>query len=766
MIGAAVATVVVGLIMAVLLDLLLETILKFCLQLAFTISTEILDPSTFTFKLTTDSGGGLLGIIPGDIDILKIFKTIAWVLLILNTVFAIIKASAGGISGNLTKNPAQYALGGIATAVLLVLFFGVGNVQGLIYWFGDLFDNFMKWTTSGMLGEDGKLAITAAKLSTDVGTAMGRSSFISSVENGNQIVNTIFAIALMSGVVGASITHIERYLSFAIFILFGPVCIAFNSAEETKDTTREWFSGIISQALAIILSILCWRLFFVQVVKEWTLFNLVVTLAILSLIKKSEQILNMVGFRTMPSQDAARSFLGAAATTAIAARSAARAIGRTSLSAGKKQYNKSQSEKKASAELYANRNNAKTERDIANANAKYRTQTASLRNGFKGKDPDKAYANAQKRFGAIPTAKSEIKDKKDAIDRRCAEEIKNASSAKDVERALQSRNRSYENLPGTQKPEPITNSRSLQGTEGNKLQRDMSENLNRISNGMITNGNPELEERKATQMASFNQAIFGNDIGYQGPTSSYTPAFKELAESNNGHLAPQLEMPGVDNAFNSDDNTRINGVATEHFNDLTMGNIDKLDRGEVSNALVLSDYGYDDNGAMRGKLEGLGEDATMAVAISELVNLDTGHKQLYAILPSEVSIPDGARVSCDVGEASYDSALYELEANKGVFVGDGMQAVPLHFDDNSESYSKYNNNNDYNDPFVEAEVANSNLSNFVFTDNSSADVDTNPMNMASEAYADAKEEMLKDTIDYAESQRYSDEPKTSRYVDD
>lgn len=676
-------TGVVALILGILLDFLLETILTWCLEISFQISTAILDPSTFSFALNNGEKG-LLTVLPAikNFDILQFFKTIAWILLFLIVIINVIKALTSGLSGNLTKSPIQYVLGGLTAAVLLVLFFGIGDIQGLIYWFGEkVFNPFMEWATKDMLGANGKLALSAQALSAQVKTAMGRSSivFSSAVDSegkGNQIVNVVFAIAIMSGCIGASITHVERYLSLALYILFGPVCIAFYGTDETKDTAREWFMGIISQCIAMLLGIICWRMFFVQVTKDWTLFNLAITLAILSMIKNSEQILNMVGFRTMPSKDSARSLLGAAASTGALAIGAISAIGGISRGIGRGVDRKLANTQNAQRGLYEGINNAKTEREVQAAKAKYKSETAGITNKFKGKDPDKAYTEAQQKWGAVPTAKEEIKAQMEAqkkvIDNNCAQNIKNAKNFGEVQNALQARDAAYSKLPNS--PQPSILQDSFIGPEGRQMKIDMAKNLSSLSNDYHTNGNIQLDAEKAAQLADFNMAIFGDKNGL--PHTAYTPSVNDIiSNQDSSMLIPQLAIPDVpEDARNSPLKWNVEGV--QQFNELTLGNLDRLDKGTLSDALNLSDYGYDENGTIRGHVDGLAEDAAVAVGISELVNLDTGETGLYAIMPSDLSLPDNATFSCDIGD-DYNSAKYFQYGNDAIQIGEGIKAVPL-----------------------------------------------------------------------------------------
>lgn len=70
------------------------------------------------------------------------------------------------------------------------------------------------------------------------------------------IVKLIGATALLAETFAAGIVVFERVLSFIVFILFGPMCIAFSVDPDTEDAFKEWLKGILSQTITICLSTL------------------------------------------------------------------------------------------------------------------------------------------------------------------------------------------------------------------------------------------------------------------------------------------------------------------------------------------------------------------------------------------------------------------------------------------------------------------------------------------------------------------------------
>lgn len=137
------------------------------------------------------------------------------------------------------------------------------------------------------------------------------------------ILNVIFYVAILVALITASITHLERMLSFALYLLLGPVCLAFYPANESKGVASDWLKGILSQTFGIFLSLFAMNLVgkaLIACSKDFTTFNLMVVIALLGFVKNSEKFINMLGFKTMPNSDTMRGIMTGLGATMIGAR--------------------------------------------------------------------------------------------------------------------------------------------------------------------------------------------------------------------------------------------------------------------------------------------------------------------------------------------------------------------------------------------------------------------------------------------------------------
>lgn len=157
------------------------------------------------------------------------------------------------------------------------------------------------------------------------------------------IVSIVLYGILLSKIIPAIITYYERYLSFSLYLLMGPIVISLGIDPENKDIGKNWLMGILSQMLVILFSMFVFNMFLLQLkgfmfgevtsIEDFKNFisyqtvtsdntlsltgvsNLIVCCALLTIVEKSEQFINMLGLRTIPSGDTARAFSGKIASS-------------------------------------------------------------------------------------------------------------------------------------------------------------------------------------------------------------------------------------------------------------------------------------------------------------------------------------------------------------------------------------------------------------------------------------------------------------------
>ena len=142
----------------------------------------------------------------------------------------------------------------------------------------------------------------------------------------------------------AAITYVERFLSFCLYLYTFPIAAAFIVSPRTMESFRQWLVGVLTQVLMlastyamIFMAMSSLNTSFTGYDGTLNVLGLAVSLALFTLAKNLEKILSMYNIRTMPTADAARSFLGGIVTAAALAGSAVRMTGsavRTGIAAG------------------------------------------------------------------------------------------------------------------------------------------------------------------------------------------------------------------------------------------------------------------------------------------------------------------------------------------------------------------------------------------------------------------------------------------------
>lgn len=147
------------------------------------------------------------------------------------------------------------------------------------------------------------------------------------------IVLVILQISLFKSVIQMAIVFIERYLSFAFYILMGPLAVACNATTKTKSTYHDWLMGILSQFLTIFVSLAALRMYLscwntwagtnpfndplkaageavtgIVQINASVIIHYCVCLALVGLVTNSEKIVNALGFKTIMNGDTARSW--------------------------------------------------------------------------------------------------------------------------------------------------------------------------------------------------------------------------------------------------------------------------------------------------------------------------------------------------------------------------------------------------------------------------------------------------------------------------
>lgn len=256
----------------------------------------------------------LLDLIPfaSEIHLASIIKACAIGIILVLLIVQIMRSMSSSLTGENTINPVQAVIRAAIAVALITAFYGVdaetfesGGLLGILgNWFGALLN---------ALG-----SVPEAEFHLD---------FLSVFSPGEYMIAIIIEIAILINVVTAAATYIERLVCFAIYTVIGPVAIAMYANKSTESNFGNWAMGLVSQFLAVFISLMMWIMFVMSMNQGYTsLFNLIVSLSLLGIMKNSEKILAPIGLRAMNVGDTGRAISAGAGVAIMAARMGGRAV--------------------------------------------------------------------------------------------------------------------------------------------------------------------------------------------------------------------------------------------------------------------------------------------------------------------------------------------------------------------------------------------------------------------------------------------------------
>ena len=289
---------------------LLPTVISLLTMSAVTAMKAIIDKRLFIINgnvidilESVFGSGSYLG--RAGIDIGGVIYGVGFSIIIVSSLLAIISSFIKGMQGEASENPFNVLARAIATVFLEIIIFGVPGNR----WFGT---GFLSQFGNMMSAVIGYITPQADKLMSSV-----KAFNINIATPADQIVIVVMSFALFKSTISAGIVFVERWLSFAMTLLLGPVFVGMNASRQTSDTFKNWIMSVFSQALTIIISfaILIFYVFSMGDLSGFQFFTLgdvlfkyAFTLALLSLYKNSEKLMNALGIRTIANSDTLRDY--------------------------------------------------------------------------------------------------------------------------------------------------------------------------------------------------------------------------------------------------------------------------------------------------------------------------------------------------------------------------------------------------------------------------------------------------------------------------
>ena len=231
-------------------------------------------------------------IIPGMNYFFLIFQTIGWIFLACLFITQLYRTFFSSMTGSSKASPTNAFGRLIIAGVMMVL------SPQIIDWMCQFGDKLMHWVSFSMRNSLGIVNFT------DVSVSWSQSSF------GGVIMSCIFCGVLAYNIFMAYLNQVERFVVFGITVQLFPLASAMFGTQEHEDSARNYYLMLFSQMFAILMNNILFVLLIYKLnhMGDDSYVGWIIAIAICSIAKSSERLLNAIGIHAMPTPETARNF--------------------------------------------------------------------------------------------------------------------------------------------------------------------------------------------------------------------------------------------------------------------------------------------------------------------------------------------------------------------------------------------------------------------------------------------------------------------------
>ncbi len=291
---------------------LLTTISQCLLQIGMNMWNGI---TSLNFDVSSMTGTE--GIVPGISYLETIISGVAWAMWSIYLYTAILKLITNSIDGSYRVSPMTIIKKFVMSATLI---FATKYLLQIVFGYADT----LMTNITGAFGIDNMSDLDLSAMSNS-GTT-------------NALGLLLLSGILLYNIFTAVLNQVERFITLYVSYYFCPIAMSMYASDDNETATKQYFISIFTQIAAIMLNTFLFYCFYTKLNNFWAVavdseegivknghifLDFCIALAILSLSKNSEKILNEFGLHTMPSPSTARDFFAGAASSLSTARSVA-----------------------------------------------------------------------------------------------------------------------------------------------------------------------------------------------------------------------------------------------------------------------------------------------------------------------------------------------------------------------------------------------------------------------------------------------------------
>ena len=231
-------------------------------------------------------------IIPGMNYFFLAFQTIGWIFLACLFITQLYRTFFSSMTGSQKASPTNAFGRLILAGVMMVL------SPQIIDWMCKFGDRLMHWVSVSM---ESSLGISVLS---NIEIEWTQTSF------GHVLMSCIFCGVLAYNIFMAYLNQVERFVVFGITVQLFPLASAMFGTQEHEDSARNYYLMLFSQMFAILMNNMLFVLLIYRLnhMGDNTTASWIVAIALCSIAKSSERLLNAIGLHAMPTPESARNF--------------------------------------------------------------------------------------------------------------------------------------------------------------------------------------------------------------------------------------------------------------------------------------------------------------------------------------------------------------------------------------------------------------------------------------------------------------------------
>lgn len=264
--GSFVADLVLKVVVA-LVSVLVSGIGEVVIEGAYQLVNNFFDPGNSTFSFEGIVNATFLGekssVIFSNLYKLSYYIGLAMIMIIILTY--VLKAIASGATGEKAENPAYILIRCLGVVLLLFLFNPFGE-NSLIRYIGVFMDKVIMGFENDIFaplicGSEYEAVINGEVILVGFDFLIRSLADIISSQSSSVLIFTFILFMTISFVAfSLFLAIVERIVTFAFYIMIGPIAIAMYAGPDTADTAKSWMTGLVTQMLAIILMFILFRI--------------------------------------------------------------------------------------------------------------------------------------------------------------------------------------------------------------------------------------------------------------------------------------------------------------------------------------------------------------------------------------------------------------------------------------------------------------------------------------------------------------------------